>query len=118
MPKRVAGEGFENRLAALLARDLGLRVAYHWWPQRRGFVRNTLKLGDCDVVMGISAESELVLTTQPYYRSTYVFLGRLDHRQVRSLDDTVLRHMSASSSEMGAEAKHKLAIIVARRAAR
>src|SRR5690349_1626481 len=56
-----AGEGFENKLAELIASDLGLRVAYYWWPQRRGFVRNTLKLGDCDVIMGISTGSELVL---------------------------------------------------------
>jgi mxaJ protein len=99
-----AGEGFENELAKLLAQDLGLRVAYYWWPQRRGFVRNSLKLGDCDVIMGISAESELVLATRPYYRSTYVFLTRRDGPVVRSLDDTVLRHLKIGIPLTGGEA--------------
>ena len=99
-----AGEGFENALAELVARDLGLQVAYYWWPQRRGFVRNTLKLGDCDVVMGITAESELVLATRPYYRSTYVFVTRRDGPRVRSLDDTVLRHLKIGIPLTGGEA--------------
>src|SRR5579872_2754904 len=47
------GDGFENKLASLVANDLGLSVRYTWWPERRGFVRNTLKLENCDVVMGI-----------------------------------------------------------------
>lgn len=89
-----AGEGFENRLATLLANDLGLRLAYSWWPQRRGFVRNTLKLGNCDVVMGIPSRSELVLPTRPYYRSTYVLVTRRDRGlRVASLDDPVLRRL-------------------------
>ncbi len=90
-----AGAGFENKLASLLAEDLGLRVAYSWWPQRRGFVRNTLKLGNCDVVMGIATKSELVLPTKPYYRSTYVFVSRRDRQiGVHSLDDPVLRRLT------------------------
>lgn len=98
-----AGEGFENKLATLIARDLGLRVAYSWWPQRRGFVRNTLKLGNCDVVMGIATASELVLATRPYYRSTYVFVARSDGRRIRSLDDTLLRHMKIGVPLTGGE---------------
>ena len=50
-----AGQGFENRLAELVARDLKKPVVYIWWPQRRGFIRNTLKAGHCDVVMGLPA---------------------------------------------------------------
>src|SRR5438067_2123627 len=46
-------EGFENHLARLVAADLGARVEYTWWSQRRGFVRNTLNAGLCDVVMGV-----------------------------------------------------------------
>lgn len=87
-------EGFENRIAALLGRDLGARVDYTWWPQRRGFVRNTLNAGDCDVVMGVPASYELVLTTRPYYRSSYVFVSRRDrHLGVRSFDDPLLRRV-------------------------
>ena len=47
-----AGEGFENRIAELLAHDLDVPLEYRWWAQRRGFVRNTLRAGDCDVVIG------------------------------------------------------------------
>lgn len=87
-------EGFENRIAELVARDLGASLSYTWWPQRRGFVRNTLDTGDCDVVMGVPASYELVLTTRPYYRSTYVFVSRRDrHLGVRSFDDPVLRRV-------------------------
>src|SRR5215207_6900630 len=64
------GEGFENKLAELVARDLGAKVEYTWWAQRRGFFRNTLAAGRCDVVMGLPANFEAALTTRPYYRST------------------------------------------------
>ena len=85
-------EGFENRIAALLAEDLGRPLAYTWWAQRRGFVRNTLREGRCDVVMGVPAGFDPVLTTRPYYRSTYVFVVRADrHVDVRSFDDPRLR---------------------------
>jgi mxaJ protein len=99
-----AREGFENKLAELIANDLRLHVAYYWWPQRRGFVRNTLKLRDCDVIMGITTESDLVLATKPYYRSTYVFLTRRDGPVVRSLDDTLLRHLKIGIPLTGGEA--------------
>lgn len=71
------GEGFENKLAELVARDLGKTLAYTWHAQRRGFIRNTLAAGECDVVMGTS-HSELLSTTRSYYRSTYVFVSRAD----------------------------------------
>src|SRR3954465_2027986 len=82
-----AGEGFENRIAALLARDLGVPLEYRWWAQRRGFVRNTLRAGDCDIVMGVPKGYELTLNTRPYYRSTYVILSRAGDAPYRSLDD-------------------------------
>jgi quinoprotein dehydrogenase-associated probable ABC transporter substrate-binding protein len=58
----------------MLAAELGAELSYTWWAQRRGFIRNTLNAGDCDVVMGVPAGYELVETTRPYYRSTYVFV--------------------------------------------
>ena len=88
------GEGFENRIAGLLARDLGRPLEFVWAPEWRGFVRKTLGAGRCDVVLGIPADDERVLATCPYYTSTYVFLSRRDrHIGVRSLDDSVLRHL-------------------------
>src|SRR4051812_40490592 len=87
------GEGFENRLAELIARDLGARVEYLWWPQRRGFFRETLGAGRADVVMGVPAGFERVLTTRPYYRSTYVFVQPFSDRPVHSFDDARLARM-------------------------
>jgi mxaJ protein len=87
-------EGFENKIADLLAQDLGERVEYTWWAQRRGFFRNTLKAGMCDVVIGVPAGFEMALTTKPYYRSTYVFLSRKDrHLDIQSFDDPVLKKL-------------------------
>jgi mxaJ protein len=87
-------EGFENRIAALVADELGARVEYTWWAQRRGFLRNTLAAGLCDVVPGLPTASDRALTTAPYYRSTYVFVSpRARHLEVRSFDDPALRRL-------------------------
>ena len=97
-----AGEGFENQIAALLAADRHARLEYTWWAQRRGFVRNTLKAGDCDVLIGVPTSYELALTTRPYYRSTYVFVaqhGRQLH--LSSLDDPRLRRMKIAVQMVG-----------------
>lgn len=78
-------DGFENKIAELFAKELGQSVEYTWFPQRLGFIRNTLtaplKDSDvdstefkCDVVMGVPVGSDLTLTTAPYYQSTYVLL--------------------------------------------
>lgn len=96
------GEGFENRLASLIARDLRDTVAYTWWAQRRGFVRNTLKSGSCDVIMGVPTGMDMVLRTAPYYRSTYVFVTRRDRGlTVRSFDDSVLRRVRVGVQLIG-----------------
>jgi mxaJ protein len=90
-----AGRGFENRIAALVASDLGRRVRYFWEPQRRGFIRTTLKAGYCDLVMGVPAGYELVEPTRPYYTSTYVFVSRRDRGlRLHSFDDRRLAHFA------------------------
>jgi mxaJ protein len=96
------GEGFENHLATMVAHDVGARLEYQWWPERRGFVRNTLRYGSCDVVMGVPASYQLVLATVPYYRSTYVFVTRHDrHIPIASFDDPVLHHLRIGFHTMG-----------------
>ena len=96
------GQGFENRIADLIARDLGARVEYTWWAQRRGFLRNTLNSGACDVVMGVPAIMKRVLCTPPYYRSTYVFVTRRDAGlEVHSFDDPVLRRVRVGVQLIG-----------------
>lgn len=96
------GEGFENRLADLVAKDLGMTVEYTWWAQRRGYVRNTLKEGQCDVWPGVATQVEMLATTQPYYRSTYVFLTRADRNlTIASLDDPQLRSLRIGVQMIG-----------------
>jgi quinoprotein dehydrogenase-associated probable ABC transporter substrate-binding protein len=68
------GEGFENKLAELLAGKLGKSLAYAWYPQATGFVRNTLGAHKCDVMMGVPQGSDLVQVTNPYYRSAYALV--------------------------------------------
>jgi quinoprotein dehydrogenase-associated probable ABC transporter substrate-binding protein len=71
-------QGFENKIAALLAADLGWKIEYTWYPQRMGFIRNTLRARNpnsdtfkCDLVTGVAAGFDMGATTRPYYRSTY-----------------------------------------------
>jgi len=84
-------EGFENRIVDIIARELDATVTYVWWAQRRGFIRNTLKAGLCDLVPGIPMAVDMLRPTSPYYRSTYVFITREDGPDIRSLDDPRLR---------------------------
>ena len=87
-----AGDGFENKIAQLLAKELGVSVRYTWYPQSMGFIRQTLRARRCDIVIGISIKNELVQNTNPYYRSTYVMAYRADSGvTATSLDDPVLK---------------------------
>lgn len=92
------GEGFENKIAEAIAHDMGRKVEYTFFPQRLGFVRNTLRKKDpnsqqfsCDVIIGVPKGYELTATTRPYMRSTYalVFAEREDLAGLRTADDLV-----------------------------
>jgi mxaJ protein len=88
------GEGFENRMAELVAEELDAELSYTWWAQRRGFIRNTLNAGACDVLMGVPAGYELVETTAAYYRSAYVYVYRADQGlDLHSMRDPRLRDL-------------------------
>lgn len=94
--------GFEDQIAGVLARELGATVAYTWWAQRRGFFRNTLKAGTCDVVIGVPAGLGMARTTAPYYRSVYAFVTRADRAlAIHSLDDPRLRHLKLGVQLIG-----------------
>jgi len=78
-------DGFENKIAGLFAQKLGQKLEYTWFPQRIGFVRNTLTAPvnelevdgtkfKCDIIIGVPEGFDMVMTTQPYYHSTYVLL--------------------------------------------
>jgi mxaJ protein len=88
------GEGFENKIAELVADELDAELSYTWWAQRRGFIRNTLGAGACDLVIGVPAGYELVATTDAYYRSAYVYVYRADRGlDLRSMRDPRLREL-------------------------
>jgi mxaJ protein len=97
-----AGRGFENRIAELVAGDIGAEVRYTWWAQRRGFVRNTLRAGTCDLIPGLPASFGPVATTAPYYRSSYVFVTRQDLQPpIESFDDPRLRRLKVGVHLIG-----------------
>jgi len=90
------GEGYENKIAEALARDLKMKVEYTFFPQRIGFIRNTLRSKDevsheykCDLIIGVPKEYELTATTQPYMHSTYalIFSSRSDLSGLHTAQD-------------------------------
>lgn len=95
-------QGFENRIAALLAAELQATVRYTWNMQRRSFLRRTLNAGACDVVIGLPAGLQGVTQTRPYYRSSYVFVTRSGTR-LQGLDDPQLRQLRIGLQAVGAE---------------
>jgi mxaJ protein len=96
------GEGFENKLAELIAREVGADVVYTWRAQRRGFFREAFKEGQADLVLGVPTGFDLALTTAPYYRSTYVFVTRKDRKlAVESFDDPLLKKLKVGVQVVG-----------------
>jgi mxaJ protein len=102
-----AREGFENRIAELIARDMGAQVKYVWWAQRRGYARNTINAGACDLWPGVAKGVDALATTAPYYRSTYVFVTRAD-RPLAGLtfDDARLRSLKIGVQMVGDDAQN------------
>ena len=85
-------DGFENKIAAIIADELKVKVRYYWLTQGPGFVRNTLGTGLCDLILGTGFGDDLVQTTNPYYRSAYALVTRAgDLDGVSSLDDPRLK---------------------------
>jgi quinoprotein dehydrogenase-associated probable ABC transporter substrate-binding protein len=86
-------EGFENKLAELLANKLGKGLSYSWYPQATGFVRNTLAAHKCDVIMGVPQGDDIVQVTNPYYRTAYALVFKQGHglEDVDTLGDPRLK---------------------------
>jgi mxaJ protein len=99
------GRGFENKVVELIARDLGSTVDYTWWAQRRGYVRNTLKADVCDVWSGVASGAEMMTSSRPYYRSSYVYVTRADRAlHIASFDDPQLRTLIIGVQMVGSDA--------------
>ena len=97
-------QGFENRIADLLAQDLNATLRYTWNLQRRSFLRRTLNAGACDVVIGSPAGLQGMAQTRPYYASSYVFVTARDRRlQLQGFDDPQLRGLKIGLQAVGAE---------------
>ena len=97
-----AAQGFENKLAELIAADLHAKLRTVWWAQRRGYVRNTLNEAKCDFWPGIGSNVEMAATSRPYYRSTYVFVTRASDKLDRlTLDDPRLRKLKIGVQMVG-----------------
>jgi quinoprotein dehydrogenase-associated probable ABC transporter substrate-binding protein len=102
-----AGEGFENKLAQMIAADLHANLDYAWWAQRRGYVRNTLNEAKCDFWPGIGSNVEMVATSRPYYRSTYMFVTRAgDDLKGLTLDDPRLKRLRIGVQMIGDDANN------------
>ena len=98
------GEGFENKIAQLIAHDLDATLEYVWHAQRRGFFRETLKHGQVDAVIGVPARFDMALTTAPYYRSSYVFVTRKDRKlNIQSFDDPRLSKLKIGVQIVGSD---------------
>lgn len=97
------GEGFENKIAQLIADDLHAQLQCVWRAQRRGFYRHTLKEGEADVVLAVPRGFDMALTTRPYYRSTYVLVSKQTGpgSAVQSLDDAELTHLKIGVQLIG-----------------
>jgi mxaJ protein len=93
-------EGFENKIVDVLANELHADIRYTWWAQRRGFIRNTLKAELCDLVPG-TVKMDMLRTTAPYYRSSYVFVTRADTPPIGSFDDPALRSLKIGVQLIG-----------------
>jgi mxaJ protein len=102
-----AGQGFENKLAQMIASDLHAKLDYVWWAQRRGYIRNTLNERKCDFWPGIGSNVEMVATSRPYYRSTYEFVTRARSNLTGlTLDDPRLKRLKIGVQMVGNDASN------------
>jgi mxaJ protein len=101
------GEGFENKIANLIARKMNVPLEYTWFAQRRGFFRNTLREGRCDVVIGAPEKFERADSTAPYYYSSYVLVSRKDRNlNITRLDDPTLKQVKLGVQIIGDDANN------------
>ena len=92
------GEGYENKIAELLAKELGVPVRYTWYPDTMGFIRNTLRARQCDLVVGTISGNDQLQNTNPYYRSSFSLIYRQESGlSISSLDDEALKSLELAA---------------------
>ncbi|MEP6572078.1 MAG: quinoprotein dehydrogenase-associated putative ABC transporter substrate-binding protein [Gemmatimonadota bacterium] len=102
-----AGEGFENKLAELVAREWHAKLEYAWWPVRRGFFNRGLRGRYCDMAMTAPSKLDMVAATTPFFRSAYVIVYRKDSGlNITSLNDSSLKHLRIGVNLLNADAEN------------
>ena len=101
------GEGYENKIAELLAQTWGDKLEYAWWPVRRGFFSRALNGRYCDVAITAPAGLDMAGVTAPYFRSSYVMVYRKDAGlSLRSLADTTFKRLKIGVHLLNSDAEN------------
>jgi mxaJ protein len=101
------GEGFEQKIAELIAKDWNSKIEYAWWPVRRGFFARALNGRYCDIAMEAPAGLDMAGVTKPYFRSGYVFVTRKDSGlNIKSLADPKLKKLKIGINLLNSDAEN------------
>lgn len=101
------GEGYEQKIAELIAQDWNAKVEYAWWPVRRGFFSRALNGRYCDVAIEAPAGLDMAGVTKPYFRSGYVFVTRKDRNlDIKSLADPRLKKLKIGVNLLNSDAEN------------
>jgi quinoprotein dehydrogenase-associated probable ABC transporter substrate-binding protein len=101
------GEGYENKIAELIAKEWNAKLEYAWWPVRRGFFSRALNGRYCDVALTAPSELDMAGTTKPYFRSQYVVVYRKDSGlDLKSLDDPAWKKLRIGVNLLNSDAEN------------
>jgi mxaJ protein len=101
------GEGFEQKIAELIAKEWNAKIEYAWWPVRRGFFARALNGRYCDIAIQAPAEFDMAGVTKPYFRSGYVFITRKDSGlDIKSLADPRLKRLKIGVNILNSDAEN------------
>jgi quinoprotein dehydrogenase-associated probable ABC transporter substrate-binding protein len=101
------GEGYENKIAELIAKEWNAKLEYAWWPVRRGFFSRALNGRYCDIALTAPSELDMAATTKPYFRSQYVVVYRKDSGlDLKSLDDPVWKKLRIGVNLLNSDAEN------------
>jgi ABC-type amino acid transport substrate-binding protein len=99
---RADGAGFENRIAKILAEEMGAEITYFWFPASIAMINDYLRTGECDVMMTVEDGAPTLTGTLAYFRSPYVFVMRADRPyRVEMFDDPILPTLKVGMQPAG-----------------
>jgi quinoprotein dehydrogenase-associated probable ABC transporter substrate-binding protein len=101
------GEGFEQKIAQLVAKEWNATIEYAWWPVRRGFFARALNGRYCDVAIQAPADFDMAAVTKPYFRSGYMFVTRKQSGlDIKSLADPRLKKLKIGVNILNSDAEN------------